>query len=48
MIKQAPTPGRLIAMAAFTLSCVGLLLFLMTMALNVASERFVRRVRERY
>ncbi|HYZ27846.1 MAG TPA: MlaD family protein [Thermoleophilaceae bacterium] len=28
MIKQAPTPGRLIAMAAFTLSCVGLLLFL--------------------
>ncbi len=28
MIKQAPTPGRMIAMAAFTLSCVGLLLFL--------------------
>jgi phospholipid/cholesterol/gamma-HCH transport system substrate-binding protein len=28
MIKQAPTPGRLIAMGAFTLSCVGLLLFL--------------------
>lgn len=28
MIKQAPTPGRLIAMAAFALSCVGLLLFL--------------------
>ena len=28
MIKQAPTPARLIAMAAFTLSCVGLLLFL--------------------
>lgn len=27
---------------------VGLLLFLMTLALNVASERFVRRVRERY
>lgn len=28
MIKQAPTPGRMIAMAAFTLSCVALLLFL--------------------
>jgi virulence factor Mce-like protein len=28
LIKQAPTPGRLIAMAAFALSCVGLLLFL--------------------
>jgi phospholipid/cholesterol/gamma-HCH transport system substrate-binding protein len=28
VIKQAPTPGRLIAMGAFTLSCVGLLLFL--------------------
>ena len=28
MIKQAPTPGRLIAMGAFALSCVGLLLFL--------------------
>lgn len=27
---------------------IGLLLFLMTMALNIASERFVRRVRERY
>jgi phosphate transport system permease protein len=27
---------------------VGLLLFLMTLALNVISERFVRRVRERY
>lgn len=27
---------------------LGLLLFLMTMVLNVASERFVRRVRERY
>jgi phospholipid/cholesterol/gamma-HCH transport system substrate-binding protein len=28
VIKQAPTPGRMIAMAAFTFSCVGLLLFL--------------------
>jgi phospholipid/cholesterol/gamma-HCH transport system substrate-binding protein len=28
VIKQAPTPGRMIAMAAFTLSCIGLLLFL--------------------
>jgi phospholipid/cholesterol/gamma-HCH transport system substrate-binding protein len=28
VIKQAPTPGRMIAMAAFALSCVGLLLFL--------------------
>ena len=28
MIKQAPTPGRIIAMVAFTLSCVGLLLWL--------------------
>jgi phospholipid/cholesterol/gamma-HCH transport system substrate-binding protein len=28
VIKQAPTPGRIIAMVAFTLSCVGLLLFL--------------------
>jgi phospholipid/cholesterol/gamma-HCH transport system substrate-binding protein len=28
VIKQAPTPGRLIAMGAFALSCVGLLLFL--------------------
>jgi|tagenome__1003787_1003787.scaffolds.fasta_scaffold20837436_1 phospholipid/cholesterol/gamma-HCH transport system substrate-binding protein len=28
MIKQAPTAGRLLAMGAFALSCVGLLLFL--------------------
>jgi virulence factor Mce-like protein len=28
VIKQAPTAGRMIAMGAFTLSCVGLLLFL--------------------
>ncbi|MFL5895320.1 MAG: MlaD family protein [Thermoleophilaceae bacterium] len=28
MIKQVPTPARLLAMAAFTLSCVGILLFL--------------------
>jgi phospholipid/cholesterol/gamma-HCH transport system substrate-binding protein len=28
VIKQAPTPGRIIAMVAFTLSCVGILLFL--------------------
>src|SRR5437763_3410208 len=28
MIKQAPTAGRLFAMGAFALSCVGLLLFL--------------------
>lgn len=28
MIKQAPTPGRIVAMIAFTFSCVGLLLFL--------------------
>lgn len=28
MIKQAPTPARVIAMAAFALSCVGILLFL--------------------
>jgi phospholipid/cholesterol/gamma-HCH transport system substrate-binding protein len=28
VIKQAPTPARLIAMAAFTLSCIGILLFL--------------------
>jgi virulence factor Mce-like protein len=28
VIKQAPTPGRIIAMLAFTLSCVGILLFL--------------------
>jgi len=28
VIKQAPTAGRIIAMVAFTLSCVGLLLFL--------------------
>jgi phospholipid/cholesterol/gamma-HCH transport system substrate-binding protein len=28
MIKQTPTPARLIAMAAFTFSCVGILLFL--------------------
>jgi phospholipid/cholesterol/gamma-HCH transport system substrate-binding protein len=28
VIKQAPTPGRIIAMAAFALSCVGLLLWL--------------------
>jgi phospholipid/cholesterol/gamma-HCH transport system substrate-binding protein len=28
VIKQAPTPGRMLAMAAFALSCVGLLLFL--------------------
>jgi phospholipid/cholesterol/gamma-HCH transport system substrate-binding protein len=28
VIKQAPTPGRIIAMVAFTLSCVALLLFL--------------------
>jgi phospholipid/cholesterol/gamma-HCH transport system substrate-binding protein len=28
VIKQAPTPSRLIAMIAFTFSCVGLLLFL--------------------
>ena len=28
MIKQAPTPGRIIAMLAFTLSCVAILLFL--------------------
>jgi phosphate transport system permease protein len=27
---------------------VGLLLFFMTLALNVASERFVRRVRQKY
>jgi phosphate transport system permease protein len=27
---------------------VGLLLFLMTLVLNVVSERFVRRVRQRY
>ncbi len=27
---------------------VGLVLFAITLALNVASERFVRRVRERY
>lgn len=35
--------------AAFpSLFFVGMLLFLMTLALNVASERFVRRVRRRY
>jgi virulence factor Mce-like protein len=28
LIKQAPTAGRIIAMVAFTLSCVGILLFL--------------------
>ena len=28
MIKQPPTPARILAMAVFTLSCVGLLLFL--------------------
>ena len=28
MIKQAPTPGRIMVMAAFALSCFGLLLFL--------------------
>jgi phospholipid/cholesterol/gamma-HCH transport system substrate-binding protein len=28
VIKQAPTPGRIFAMVAFTLSCVALLLFL--------------------
>lgn len=28
MIKQAPSPGRIVAMGAFALSCVGLLLFL--------------------
>ena len=28
MIKQTPTPARMIAMAAFTFSCVGILLFL--------------------
>src|SRR5688572_30544497 len=28
MQKQAPTPGRILIMAAFTLSCFGLLLFL--------------------
>jgi phosphate transport system permease protein len=31
-----------------SLFLVGLLLFLMTLALNIVSERFVRRVRERY
>ena len=28
MIKQAPSPGRLAAMAVFALSCFGILLFL--------------------
>jgi phospholipid/cholesterol/gamma-HCH transport system substrate-binding protein len=28
VIKQTPTPARLLAMAAFTLSCIGILLFL--------------------
>jgi len=34
--------------AVQSLYFVGLLLFLMTLALNVVSERFVRRVRQRY
>jgi ABC-type phosphate transport system permease subunit len=34
--------------AYYSLFFVGLLLFFFTLALNVASERFVRRVRRQY